>query len=98
MNDPHATRRDRAYDSVTRGPAQADAAIRSAAARNQQLPVDLQRLVAKIHAHAWRVTDEDVAAAKVKYGDDRTFEIIVSASMGASRRLLDVGLEALEDA
>ena len=75
-----------------------DSTLRSAAAGNQALPTDLQRLVAKIHAHAYRVTDEDVAAAKVKYGDDRMFEIIVSASMGASKRRLDAGLKALEDA
>ena len=98
MNDPHAIQRDRAFDSVTKGPAQADATLRSAAARNQQLPVDLQKLVAKIHAHAYRVTDEDIAAAKVKYGDDRMFEIIVSAAMGASKRRLDAGLKALEEA
>ena len=98
MNDPHATSRDRAFDSVTKGPAQTDPSLRSAAASNQKLPVDLQKLVAKIHAHAYRVTDEDVAAAKVKYGDDRMFEIIVSAAMGASRQRLEAGLRALEDA
>jgi hypothetical protein len=98
MKDPHAAPRDRALASVLDGPGQSDPAIRNAAAVNQRLPVDLQRLVAKIHAHAYRVTDEDVAAAKVKYGDDRMFEIIVSAAMGASRQRLDAGLRALEDA
>ena len=98
MNDPHAMLRDRALASVLDGPAHADAAIRSAAARNQGMPPDLQGLIAKIHAHAYRVTDEDVTAAKVKYGEDRMFEIIVSAAMGASRHRLEAGLKALEDA
>ena len=98
MNDPHAAPRDRALDSVLKGPAQSDASLRKAAANNEKLPVDLQRLVTKIHNHAYRVTDEDVAAAKVKYGEDRMFEIIVCAAMGASKRRLDAGLAALEQA
>jgi hypothetical protein len=98
MDDPHAIPRDRAFDSVTKGPAQTDSSLRTAAAANQKLPVDLQRLVSKIHAHAYRVTDEDVAAAKVKYGDDRMFEIIVSSALGASRERLLAGLAALDEA
>ena len=42
----------------------------------------------------------DQAAGKVQktYGDDRMFEIIVSAALGASRRRLFAGLDALEEA
>jgi hypothetical protein len=54
--------------------------------------------VEMIHRHAYKVTDEDVATLQATYGDDRLFEIIVSAALGASRRRLMVGLEALEDA
>ena len=97
-SDPHASLRDRALQSVLDGPANADTKLRNAAANNAGLPADLQSLVAKIHAHAYRVTDEDVTAAKVKYGDDRMFEVIVSAAMGASRKRLDAGLSALEKA
>lgn len=98
MNDPHAVLRDIALASVLDGPAVSDATIRNAVSQNQQTPPDLRKLVGKIHAHAHRVTDEDVAAAKVRYGDDRMFEIIVSAAMGASRARLAAGLKALEDA
>ncbi|MEO5568840.1 MAG: hypothetical protein ABIR92_10120 [Gemmatimonadaceae bacterium] len=98
MQDPHAKRRDRALASVLDGPAHSDSVIRNAAANNAGLPVDLQALVAKIHAHAYRVTDEDVAKAQAKYSDDKLFEIIVSAAMGASRQRLDAGLKALDDA
>jgi hypothetical protein len=96
--DPHATRRDRALASVLDGPAHTESALRNASANNAGLPADLQSLVAKVHAHAYRVTDEDVAAAQAKYGDDALFEIIVSAAMGASRQRLEAGLKALEDA
>jgi hypothetical protein len=98
MNDPHAVLRDRALETVLDGPAHADPELRNAAARNQQLPRELQALVGKIHAHAYRVTDEDVAEALRVYGDDRLFEVVVSAAMGASRQRLDAGLRALEDA
>jgi hypothetical protein len=98
MNDPHAALRDRALQSVLDGPAHSDASLRNAAARNEGLPPDLQALVAKVHAHAYRVTDEDVASAQKVYGDDQLFEIIVSAAMGASKQRLDAGLRALEDA
>lgn len=96
--DPYATLRDRATTTVLDGPAHSDTTIRNAAANNTGLPADLEGLIAKVHAHAYRVTDEDVAAAQAQYGDDKLFEIIVSASMGASRLRLDAGLAALENA
>jgi hypothetical protein len=98
VNDPHLTLRDRALASVLDGPAQSDSTLRNAAARNADLPNDLQYLVAKVHAHAYRVTDDDVARAQKIYGDDKLFEVIVSAAMGASKQRLDAGLRALEDA
>jgi hypothetical protein len=51
-----------------------------------------------VHAHAYRVTDSDVATAQAKYGDDKLFEVIVSAAIGASRQRLMAGLDALENA
>jgi hypothetical protein len=98
MNDPHAALRDRALASVLDGPAESDPELRHAVARNQQLPTELSRLVGKVHAHAYRVTDDDVVTAQRVYGDDRLFEIIVSAAMGASNQRLDPALRALEDA
>ena len=62
------------------------------------MPADLQALVDKVHRHAYRVTDEDVASVQAKYGDDQTFEIVVSAALGASRRRLLAGLKALNEA
>lgn len=98
MNDPHAALRDAALASVLSGPAQSEPATRRSAAKNEAVPADLQMLVAKVHAHAYRVTDDDVAAAQKKFGDDKLFEVIVSAAMGASKLRLDAGLKALEEA
>jgi hypothetical protein len=43
------------------------------------------------------VTDEDLVRLQKKYDDDELFEIIVSASLGASRKRLLAGLAALEN-
>jgi hypothetical protein len=98
MNDPHAHLAKQALHAVVAGPGHADPALRLAAHDNQGLPTDLQYLVGKIHAHAFRVTDDDVARAQKIYGDDALFEIIVSAATGASRQRLSAGLHALEEA
>jgi hypothetical protein len=44
------------------------------------------------------VTDDDMARAQAKHGDDQMFEIVVSAALGASRQRLLAGLEALDKA
>ena len=98
ITDPHAALRDRVLDGVLNGPGESDPAIRNAAAEGSGVPADLQTLVDKIHRHAYKVTDEDVARLQPKYGDDRLFEVIVSAAMGASRQRLLAGLAALEEA
>ena len=96
--DPHAALRDKALDRVLNGPGESDAALRNAAATGNGVPAELQPLVDKIHRHAYKVTDEDIAQLQAKYGDDRMFEIVVSAALGASRQRLFAGLKALEEA
>jgi hypothetical protein len=98
MTDPHAILRDRVLESVLLGPGESDPAIRQAAAEGKGVPSDLQPLVDKIHRHAYKVTDEDIASAQAKYGDDKVFEIVVSAALGASRKRLLAGLRALDEA
>jgi alkylhydroperoxidase family enzyme len=97
-NDPYAEIRDQVLERVIRGPAESDSGIRAAAADGKGAPADLQPLIDKIHRHAYKVTDEDVARAQAKYGDDRMFEIVVSAALGASRNRLRAGLKALSEA
>ena len=95
MNDPHAALRDQVLSDVLAGPGESDPALRRAAADNRAVPQDLQSLIEKVHAHAYKVTDTDVAQAQATYGDDKLFEIIVSAALGASRKRLVAGLNAL---
>ena len=96
--DPHAALRDRALDRVLHGPGESDPALRQAAAEDRGLPADLQALVDKIHRHAYKVTDQEVARLQAARGDDEMFELIVSAAMGASWQRLRAGLAALEGA
>lgn len=96
--DPHAALRDRVLQLVLDGPGECDPALRHAAADGRGVPQALAPLVEKIHAHAYKVTDDDIARLQADYSDDQLFEIVVSAALGASQHLLDVGLEALGDA
>ncbi len=96
-DEPHAALRDRVLATVLEGPGDTDPATRQAAAAGVGVPADLQALVEKIHRHAYKVTDEDIARLQATYGDDRLFEIIVSAAVGASRARLAAGLQALNE-
>jgi hypothetical protein len=98
LTNPHAGLRDRALQSVLQGAGESDPAIRRAAAEGSGIPADLQALVDKIHRHAYRVTDDDMARLQAKYGDDEMFVSVVSAALGASWKRLLAGLEALGDA
>src|SRR5438045_9126596 len=98
MADPHAGLRDRVLKGVLQGPGESEPAIRRAAAEGAGAPSELQPLIDKIHRHAYKVTDEDIARAQAKYGDDQMFEIVVSAALGASRQRLLAGLRALDEA
>jgi hypothetical protein len=95
VNDPYAELRDRVLKTVLDGPGASEPAVRNAAAENKGVPPDLKSLVEKIHRHAYKVTDDDMAKAQGKYGDDQMFEVVVSAAVGASRMRLMAGLKAL---
>jgi hypothetical protein len=73
-------------------------AVREAVAKGQDVPKDLEKLVAKIHRHPYKVTDEDVLPLKQKYSEDELFEIIVTASTGAALERYEAGMRALEAA
>ena len=96
--DPHFLLRDEVLQRVILGRGTTDPALRAAAADGTGLPPDLQPLTDKIHAHAYLVTDEDLARLGSVYDEDQLFEIIVSAALGAARHRLMTGLLALEQA
>jgi len=96
MSDRHEAARKSVEESVLRGPGHADPALRQAVASRGEIPEELRVLVEKIRAHAYKVTDADVAALRTRYSDDQLFEIVVSAALGAAGERLQAGLAALE--
>lgn len=96
--DPLAADREEHERRVLEGAGHAAPALRRAAARRDALPDDLASLVEKVHRHAYKVTDEDIAALRQSYSDDELFEVIVSAAVGASLERRGAGLKALREA
>lgn len=85
-------------ESVLGGPGHTDSTLRRRVAERRDVPEELRPLVDKIERHAYKVTDEDVAALRSRYPDDALFEIIVAASLGSALDRLRAGLRALEKA
>lgn len=81
------------------GDGRASSADRRAAFDNDGVPDSARALIAKVAANAWKVTDEDVAAAKAAgVTEDQLFELVVCAAMGQSTRQLDSAMAALDEA
>ena len=96
--DPHAILRNKVIENVLDSDAEAPAAQRRAVFEGKGVPADLQALIDKIEANAYKVTDDDLRRLQERYTDDELFELIVAAALGASERRLLAGLEALDDA
>jgi hypothetical protein len=95
--DPHAAHLQRVVDAVLAGPGTLDADIRGAAASGGDVPEALRTYVDKVSRHAYKVTDEDVAALRAAgYSEDQIFELTVSCAVGAGMRRHDAGLRAIE--
>ena len=79
------------------GDGRASHALRSAAFNNTGLAEPLSTLVGKVAMHAYRVTDEDIAAASASgLSQDQIFEIVVCAAIGQATRQYDTALAVLE--
>lgn len=90
--------RKQVVEKALHGPGKASGDARRAAFDNAG-PDAARALVQKVCANAWKVTDEDIAAAKqAGLSEDEIFELVVCASVGQSNRQLDAALAALADA
>jgi alkylhydroperoxidase family enzyme len=70
-----------------------------ASAVGNELPAALTAYVDKVARHAYKVTDEDVAALqRAGNSDDALFEMTVAAAVGAALGRLERGLAALRGA
>jgi hypothetical protein len=97
MSDRFEGIRRRLEEAVLAGPGETPAELRAAVASSKSVPEELRALVEKIHQHAYRVTDEEVAALQTRYSDDYLFEVLAAAAVGAARMRLEKALAVLDE-
>jgi hypothetical protein len=84
---------------ILEGDGKAPPAERRAAFSNTGLAEPVRTLVDRVARFAYRVTDEDIdAARKSGLSEDQIFETMVCAAIGQATRQHDVALAALEAA
>ena len=83
---------------VLEGAGQAPSGQRRAAFDHHGVAEPGRALFDKVTLHAYRVTDEDVTAAKRALSEDEIFELAVCAALGQATRQLDAALLALDAA
>jgi alkylhydroperoxidase family enzyme len=84
---------------ILEGDGKASPSERRAAFNYRGLAEPLRALVDKVAKHAYRVTDEDISAARESgLSEDQVFEIVVCAAIGQATRQYDTALAALEAA
>ena len=78
------------------GPGRAAPELRRAAFAAEGVTPALRALLDKTVRHAYKVIDEDFAAAKAAGAtEDELFELVVCAAVGQATRQLEAALEAL---
>lgn len=78
------------------GPGQAPPSDRQAAFEGRPLAGPVRALLEKVVRYAFRVTDEDVAAAKASgQSEDQLFELVVCGAVGQATRQYEAALAAL---
>ena len=84
---------------ILEGDGRASHAQRRAAFDNAGLAEPLRTLIDKVAKHAYKVTDDDIAAARASgLTQDQIFEIVVCAAIGQAARQNDAAVAALEAA
>jgi signal transduction histidine kinase len=84
---------------ILEGDGRTSHALRRAAFDNAGIAVPLAMLIDKVAKHAYKVTDEDIAAARASgLNEDQIFELVVCAAIGQATRQYDTALAALVEA
>ena len=98
MSDIGRARRSLA-NRILEGDGRVAPSERRASFNNRGLAGPLGTLVDKVARHAYRVTDEDIGAARESgLSEEEVFEMVVCAAVGAATRQYDAALSALEAA
>jgi alkylhydroperoxidase family enzyme len=88
-------------DRVLEGPGASSPAERRAAAGTgtEGLPPAAVAVIEKVRRHAYKVTDEDIAALKAAgLDEERIFELTIAAAVGVSNRRLEAAMKAIAEA
>jgi alkylhydroperoxidase family enzyme len=84
---------------ILEGDGRAPLAQRRAAFDNSGLTGPLRTLTEKVAKHAYKITDEDIAAARSSgLTEDQIFELAVCAAVGQATRQNETAVAALEAA
>ena len=86
---------------VVRGPGTAPMKMRLAASGTgtDSMPREAVPVIEKVRAHAYQVTDADIAALKAAGLDEETiFELVIAAACGVAERRLDRAMEVIDAA
>jgi hypothetical protein len=98
MSDIRQARKELAR-RILEGAGKASPSERRAAFNNSGLAESVGTLVDKVARYAYRVTDEDIAAARASgLSEDQVFENVVCAAIGQATRQYDTAFAALEAA
>lgn len=86
-------------DTLFTQPGHLEPAVRRAAAAGGAVPPEVAGFVAKVSHHAFKVTDEDVAALIAGgWTEDQVFELVLATALGAGLARLDAAFALLEGA
>ena len=95
--DPYQRKLRRVQNAVLSGPGALPATIRQKISEGRELSGPLDAYAKKVAAHAYLITDDDIAELKqAHYTDDQIFEATVSAALGAGLIRLNCVLRALK--
>jgi hypothetical protein len=98
MSDITQARKD-LVARILEGDGRASRAQRRAAFDNAGVAEPLARLIDKVAKQSYKVTDEDITAAKASgLSEDEIFELVVCAAIGQAMRQHDAALAALTEA
>jgi len=95
-----AKHRKAVVERVLQGDGKSSREQRAAAFANANLePGSVRVLIDKVARHAYKVTDDDVAAAKAAgLSEDVIFELVLAAALGQATRQYESAMAALEEA
>jgi len=90
--------RQQVINRVLQGPGVSSPEARRAAFDNTGANSSTRDLTSKVVQNAWKVTGNDVAAAKATgASDDEIFELVIAAALGQSTRQLDAAMRQLDE-